>query len=78
MTGKQLKVKDAIDKISQVEKDVSCLEDKFNRAFPKPKPWYTSFGVWIALLLTLFVIYLCYVSYMAYTGHNIVLPRWLR
>jgi len=43
----------------------------------KPKPWYTSAGVWLAILLTLVMIYLVYVFYMSETGHNVILPEFL-
>ena len=44
---------------------------------PKYKPWYTSAGVWLAIILTLIAIYLVYVFYMAETGHNVILPEIL-
>jgi len=43
----------------------------------KSKPWYTSAGIWLAILLTLIMIYLVYVFYMSETGHNVILPEFL-
>jgi len=35
------------------------------------KPWYKSFGVWLALILTLAMLYCIYLLYMKGTGHVI-------
>ncbi len=57
--------------------EVQQLENRLDKAFPKPKPWYTSFGVWFALLLALGMIYLVWVFYMGETGHSIKVPSWM-
>jgi len=44
----------------------------------KSKPWYTSAGVWLAILLTLTMIYVVYVFYMSETGHTVVLPEFMK
>jgi|GEM_PF-3650166 len=44
----------------------------------KSKPWYTSAGIWLAILLTLIMIYLVYVFYMSETGHSVVLPGFMK
>lgn len=63
--------------VTGLENEVQQLERKWNKAFPKPRPWYTSFGVWFALLLVLGMIYLVWLFYMGETGHSIKIPRWL-
>jgi hypothetical protein len=49
------------------EKRITALE----RLHPKPRHWYTSFGVWLAIILTLVMIYLIWLTYQWSTGHII-------
>lgn len=44
--------------------------------FPDPQPWYASWGVWLAIFLTLGAMYLAFAFYMSETGHHVVIPRW--
>lgn len=79
--------------VSELQDEVNRLRDELNarceentRLYkelkkvvnPEPKPWYMSIGVWLAILLTLIVLYLVYVFYMAETGHNVILPDFLK
>jgi uncharacterized membrane protein YukC len=78
--------------INDLQNDLDSLKSNFNdfkeentRLYkelkavsnPKQNPWYASAGVWLAILLTLAMIYLVYVFYMSETGHNVILPEFL-
>jgi hypothetical protein len=40
--------------------------------------WYTSIGIWLAIILTGIVIYLCYLMYRSYLGYHIIVPEFMR
>ena len=61
------------DQQEQAKKLETRLESYVN---PKSKPWYTSWGIWLAILLTIVVLYLSYAFYMSETGHKVTLPSW--
>jgi len=71
--------------INELQTELDGLKSDFDNlrreiksvSSPKYKPWYTSAGVWLAIILTLIAIYLVYVFYMAETGHNVILPEIL-
>jgi uncharacterized membrane protein YukC len=63
--------------LDSLKEEDSRLYKEISRLSPKNKSWYTSFGVWLAIILTLIAIYLVYVFYMSETGHNVVLPEFL-
>ncbi|MFA5306535.1 MAG: hypothetical protein WC365_03735 [Candidatus Babeliales bacterium] len=39
--------------------------------------WYTSIGIWLAIILVLGMLYLIWLMYQQYTGHFIRLPEFL-
>ena len=59
------------------EENTRLYKEIKSASSPKYKPWYTSAGVWLAIILTLAMIYLLYVFYMAEIGHNVILPEFL-
>lgn len=63
--------------LDNLKEEDSRLYKEISRLLPRNKSWYTSFGVWLAIILTLIAIYLVYVFYMAETGHNVILPEIL-
>ncbi len=63
--------------LDSLKEEDSRLYKEISRLSPKNKSWYKSFGVWLAIILTLAVIYLVYVFYMSETGHNVILPEFL-
>ncbi len=66
------KVEWCINKIMQIEKQLEQLK-------PKPsKSWYTSFGVWIAVLLTAVTLILVYFFYLSEQGWTMLLPVWMK
>lgn len=76
-------LQDEIDKLktelnNRCEENTRLYKELKKVINPEPKPWYTSFGVWLAILLTLIVLYLVYVFYMAETDHNVILPDFLK
>ena len=53
------------------------LEERVKRLegyHPKPKPWYRHFGVWLAIVLTLGMLYMVYCFWMVESGYDLVLP----
>lgn len=79
--------------VTELQDEIDRLRDELNAKYeenarlykelkkivnPEPKPWYTSFGIWLAILLTLIALYLVYVFYMAETGHHVILPDFLK
>jgi hypothetical protein len=65
------------DVLRMKEEDSKIIREIYDYLHPVPKPWYTSFGVWLAIILALVLIYVLYVFYMSETGHVIKLPDWL-
>lgn len=70
-----------------LEEEVACLDGEAAslkstvnklkaKVYPEIKPWYTSFGIWLALALTACSLYLVFVFYMSQTGHHVVMPAW--
>jgi len=63
--------------LNDLKEENNRLRKEISRLLFNNKPWYTSFGIWMAIILTLIVIYLVYVFYMAETGHTVKLPEIL-
>lgn len=59
-----------------------CIERivKIEKSICKPsQPWYTSFGVWFAIVLTLLVLLIIYVFYLSTLGYTtLYLPSWMK
>lgn len=51
-----------------LEKRVNDLTELYKKEHPEPKPWYLSFGVWLAIICGIIVIYLCYQFYVSQGG----------
>lgn len=60
---------------------ISKLDEKLDK-LTKPipiKPWYTSFGVWFAIVLTLLVLAIVYIFYLSTLGYTTpYLPSWMK
>jgi len=65
------------DLFEAMEEDHKMLKDLHGYIYPVPKPWYTSPGIWLAIILTLVMFYALYAFYMSETGHTVRLPDWL-
>lgn len=66
--------------LKDLEADIIELQSQVDQLFKKEpeKPWYMSFGVWLAIILTIIAIYLAYVFYMSETGHTVIIPAILK
>ena len=62
--------------LDRQNEDHKILRDIYGYLHPVPKPWYTSPGIWLAIILTLIMFYLLYAFYMSETGHTVRLPDW--
>ena len=63
--------------LDRQNEDHKILRDIYGYLHPVPRPWYTSPGIWLAIILTLIMFYLLYAFYMSETGHTVRLPDWL-
>lgn len=52
--------------------------DKLAKSVPI-KPWYTSFGIWLAIILVLLALLIIYVFYLSTLGYTTpYLPNWMK
>jgi len=64
------------DEILMIASSHDSLRKDVNGLKPKYKPWYTSIGTWIAILLFAGMCYLIYAFVMSELGYNIKMPTW--
>ncbi len=62
------KVEWCINKIMVIEKQ---LQPKLS------KPWYTSFSIWLSILLGILTLVLVYFFYLSEQGWTMILPKWM-
>ncbi len=69
--------------IGQIQDEIlmiACSHDKLrkdlNGLTPKYKPWYTSWGTWLAVLLFVGMCYFIWAFYMSEMGYNMKMPTW--
>ena len=61
-------------RISDHEKRICGLEGNHTKEHPAPQKWFKSWGVWLAVGLTIAALYGVYLFWMAEHGKKIVLP----
>lgn len=61
-------------RISDHEKRICDLEGNHIKEHPSPQKWFKSWGVWLAIGLTMIALYGVYLFYMAEHGKKVVLP----
>lgn len=61
------------DREIQTDTDITQIKDRLT----KNKSWYKSPAVWIAILLTITVLYLVYIFIAFESGKNIKVPEFL-
>lgn len=57
----------------ETDTDITQIKDRLT----KNKSWYKSLAVWIAILLTITVLYLVYIFIAFESGKNIKVPEFL-
>lgn len=57
-------------------KIMEIKEQLEKQSIPKPnKPWYTSIGIWIALILFVIMIVMIYLFYLTEIGWTVSMPK---
>lgn len=72
----QQRIEQIRDEILMIASSHDKLRKDLNGLTPQYKPWYTSWGTWLAILLFLVMCYLIYAFYMSEMGYNIKMPAW--
>ena len=68
---------------TQLENFARCILELHNKVeelekllIPVRKPWFTSIGIWFAIILTLAMLYMIFLLYMKETGHHVRIGSW--
>lgn len=65
-----------IQRINTLQYMVSQMIEQNSKYHPKPKPWYQSPAVWLAVILAIIMLYAIYLFYMKETGHTVTIFKW--
>ena len=71
------------DKVDWCICQILDINEKLDKLINPPpiasKPWYTSSGVWFAIVLTLLVLAIIYIFYLSTLGYTTpYLPSWMK